>query len=187
MLGNTHPYILLYASIAVSAVILVCVYLLSKNNVKAGLYSFFARNIFTVGLIMLVLSVLFQTVYQINHYFKDDLKLLRVPLTTKKTGIFKTPYEFAVNAKKTVTGSRSAELITDMNINRGGGATAYHSLAYFLYPIDIKVRPAYEPVDTCIMFYKKNAVKYVPEGFYPVYRSGDMGVVAIRKEKPCRF
>ncbi len=73
----------------------------------------------------------------------------------------------------------SAEFVTDMDISHDPGMLEHRSLAFFLYPVDI--RNIYDANrDAWIAYQKKNAAETVPEGYQIIYQYDERNLIAVK-------
>ncbi len=89
--------------------------------------------------------------------------------------------DFAQKTKLLAPGPRNAKFITDWDLNKSPFMFYHRVLAYFLYPIDIRnVRK--EPIDTIVVFNKKNPLEVVPDNFEVLKVLGKKGLIAVKKD-----
>lgn len=82
--------------------------------------------------------------------------------------------------KNLVSGRHKAIFTTDLDITQDPGMILHRSLAFYLYPIDIRGIHQDEP-DLWIAFDKREAVKYLPEGYTVIGILNDRNLIAKKK------
>lgn len=115
-------------------------------------------------------------------FFKKEFKNFSGKSTEKNyTRIFKPIYLLPKYTRFRLPGYHRAKFITDMNIKKDPGALLYRALAHFLYPVDIRNIRSNEPFDTVLIFFKKDAVSHIPDGYQLQYAFNDENVIATRE------
>jgi len=79
-----------------------------------------------------------------------------------------------------VSGSHKAIFETDLDINNDPGMIIHRSLAYYLYPIDIRGIHRGEP-DLWIAFNKNEAIKHIPDGYKVLGILNNQNIIAIKE------
>jgi len=119
-------------------------------------------------------------------YLPGDLLNTRYDLSLdqKKQDIFGYPYQFAKKCTALVSTPHAAKLITDRETNESEFMIIQRILSYFLYPkIDLRVSPAYKPIEAYVIYEKKDPLTHVPPDYEIVYFDKKyQNILAIKKD-----
>ncbi|MBF0505063.1 MAG: hypothetical protein HQL14_08185 [Candidatus Omnitrophica bacterium] len=99
----------------------------------------------------------------------------------KRARLFGEPYVFSLQATHLLPGRHSARLVTDINLQEGDGWGINDRLAYYLYPIDIRIHSGTGKEDVLIYFHKDKAVQFLPKDYKIIFKPSDIDLVAARK------
>ena len=130
-------------------------------------------------------AYIFVTMAQTISFFRFTKKELRIfswkSTDEKYAKALKHIYLLPKYTKAHLPGLHRAKFISDLDIKKNPEALVHRMLAYFLYPVDIRGIHGDEPFDTVLIFFKKNAVNYIPEGYQLHHTFNDENIIAIRK------
>ena len=91
----------------------------------------------------------------------------------KKLMLFGPLYRFSLSSQKALSGKHQGILITDLDLNKDSNMTNQRILSYFLYP-NISLRFNNQaPMDSLILFSKKNPLRHIPENYKILISSED--------------
>ncbi|VAX37503.1 hypothetical protein MNBD_UNCLBAC01-559 [hydrothermal vent metagenome] len=141
------------------------------------------KKIFFVGISLFFIYFSIQSYYYVYDFLRKDVLVSLLSSQEKKKIIFGSPFEFSRLCKSVLKGRHSAKLITDIDLSSSEGMFRHRQLSYFLFPIDIRVKPQYQPIDTYVAFYKKNAAEYIPDGFKIIFERGDNFLLAVKERR----
>ncbi len=135
--------------LSIISIIFIC----TKNKPEA------LKKIFVTGIIFLtILTLINSTAFMRSILYFHLPQLFKSPEETKKI-LFGWTYSFAKDAKEKWPGYHRVELQSDLDFSLPEPMTIHRQLAYFLYPIDIRVHPKDRPTEG-ILFLEK---KVIPE------------------------
>jgi hypothetical protein len=137
----------------------------------------------SLGLIMVGAVLILQTSQQMllfKYMVHKDRGRTREELIEY---IFEDTYRFAKYCKSILPGYHTADFFSDLNQDPPRDAmTAQRRLAYFLYPqIDVRVSRQ-QPRDCLVLFYVKDAQKYVPPDYEIIGSYKKICHLAVRKD-----
>jgi hypothetical protein len=89
-------------------------------------------------------------------------------------------YHFANMARRSLPGKHKAQFITGMDISKDPGMAKKRVLRYFLYPIQISTAGESEENDCVLIFSKKDALQYVPEGYKVIEIFDEDSLIAVK-------
>lgn len=174
--------VFLYAAIVISTTILW----LSNRLIHSINPKLFGPNNLKNSLLMSALTVLFfllmiQTI-SISKAWKKNIQRF-----SKKTEIeqfhgtkLQQSLIMADFCNKLTSGPHKAIFETDLDTTRDPGMMLHRSLAYYLYPIDIRGIHQGNP-DLWIAFNKNEAIKYVPDGYKILGILDNRNMIAIKE------
>ena len=176
-INGIHINIFSYLGILIAIVLIGLVRRRSGAPLKMGLLK---RDIFRVILAFYFLMIGFQTIGQ-GIYFKDMRKRYKgKTYHEKKVETFGKIYIYSLNSRRLLPGRHQGKLITDMDISRDPGMINHRSLAYLLYPIDIR-RVRGDGEDCLVVFNKKDAMASVSEEYEIIQTFGPYDLLARKK------
>lgn len=181
-IAGVHSYFYIYITMICS---IASIYLLKLISplIKRKLKS--KSVIIPVTSIAIILTISLQTISHVDYFAEEIHFYSNKTLEEKYMDIypFVSPFQYADNTNKYLTGKHHAQLITDLDMTKDPGMLIYRALAYFLYPIDIRV-DLESPKDCLIVFHKKDAIKSVPEDYEILARVGEKYLLAKKKAFP---
>lgn len=129
-----------------------------------------------VTMVSMIGFVLFATTQQIHRYeyFRNEETCFRAKtLDEKSLLLFGEIYEFSKACQKILPGRHQGELMTDLDLSKDPYMAWSRLLAYHLYPqVSLRLKNQ-SPKDCLILFYKKDALKYIPEDYKVLIASKD--------------
>ncbi len=176
-LGGLHAYSYFYFLIWLSIVIIRFV------RIKFHLQSIpFYRFVVVTTFLVYFLLMAFQTVNQLKNFIQEWDVFHERSKEERKLIIFGDIYTFAKYCQKLLPGYHRSELITDLDTSRDPGMYMHRALAYHLYPIDIRSVHADEPMDSVVIYHKKGARDFVPDGFAIKGIFNEYNILAVKKD-----
>lgn len=126
-------------------------------------------------LITMALQTIGQTYYFIHEFQWIDGKKIadRYPRGLKEI------VDFAGFCKQKLPGKHSCQLITDLDMSRDPGMFFHRTLAYHLYPINIRGIHSI-PSDCIIVFVAANALSRIPKGYSVIGKWRSENLLAIK-------
>ncbi len=179
--NNFYVFVYLAFLIVVPSVHLIRRFHNHKMHSKAS--GILTTALFTAFALFYLLSVL-QTISQIDNA-RAEFKIFTNKSNDEKNIAIagKKLYGFVQYCRKILPGVHNAQFLTDMDLSNDPGMITQRMLAYYLYPIDIRnVRN--DPLDSLIVFAKKDAVANVPDDFRIIGVFDQSSVIAIKKVDP---
>jgi len=89
------------------------------------------------------------------------------------------PFRIASFYKSQIQGPLNTAFTTDLDLSKDPGMLMHRSLAFYLYPIDIRqIRNG--KTDSWIAFEKENAAQFVPEGYTIAVQYDPKNLIAVR-------
>lgn len=127
----------------------------------------------------LLITMVLQTIGQ-TYYFTHEFQWIDgKKIADRYPGALKEIVDFAGFCKKKWPGKHSCQLITDLDMSRDPGMFFHRTLAYHLYPIDIRdIRRS--PADCAIVFIAENPLSRVPKGYDVIGSWGKKNLLAIK-------
>ncbi len=126
-----------------------------------------------------LIIITLQTIGQ-TYYFTHEFQWINGGKTTDRyPRALKEIVDFAGFCKQKLPGKHSCQLITDLDISHDPGMFFHRTLAYHLYPIDIRDIHR-SPADCAIVFIAQDPRSRVPEGYDVVGSWGEKGLLAIK-------
>jgi len=127
----------------------------------------------------LLITMTLQTIGQTYYFIREFQSIGGKRTVDRYPGALKEIVDFAGFCKQRLPGIHSCELISDLDMSRDPGMFLHRTLAYHLYPIDIRdIRSV--PSDCVIVFAAANALSRVPEGYGVVGIWGPKNLLAIK-------
>ncbi len=169
-LNNNYFYI--YQIVLLSV---IAVYILKKSGWRKNLPSMLSGVLTGTLLITMALQTTGQTYYFIREFRRIDGK----KTADRYPGALKKIVDFAGFCKQKLPGKHSCQLITDLDMSRDPGMFFHRTLAYHLYPIDIRdIRRS--PADCAIVFIAQNPQSRVPKDYDVIESWGEKSLLAIK-------
>ncbi len=127
----------------------------------------------------LLITMALQTIGQTYYFIHKFQSVGGKKAVDRYPGALKGTVDFAGFCKQRLPGSHNCELISDLDTYRDPGMFLHRTLAYHLYPIDIRdIRSA--PSDCVIVFATADALSRVPKGYGVVGTWGPENLLAIK-------
>ncbi len=131
-----------------------------------------------LGIFLVILTGQLSGLSKKWSYYLDNYTVKSEAERLKLTSI-RQSLEMAEFCKQLLPGPHKADFVTDMDMDHGPNMLLHRSLAFHLYPIDIRdVRQ--QRSDSWIAFNKANARAHIPEGFELLGALNDENVIAVR-------
>jgi hypothetical protein len=126
-----------------------------------------------------LIIVALQTIGQ-TYYFIREFQWINGKKTADRyPGALKEIVNFAEFCKQKLPGKYSCQLITDFDMSRDPGMFFHRTLAYHLYPIDIRdIRRS--PANCAIVFIAQNPRSRVPKSYDVIGSWGEKSLLAIK-------
>lgn len=124
------------------------------------------------------ITKIFQGEYKAFHGLQEEQK--KFSLYKQYHPLMGHSYQFAQNCTKHLPGQHYGQLISPLDVRRDRDLTFYTILAYYLYPIDIKVDKKH-PRDCFIVFLEKNPRLKLPEGAKVIFTYNQSSLLAIKE------
>jgi hypothetical protein len=138
-----------------------------------------------ITLVCMLGFVLFASVQQIHRHEHSVSEAARFHGKTpheKKLLMFGKIYELSQLCKKILPGRHQGEIITDLDRSKDPYMLWFRLLDYLLYP-EISLRFKNQtPKDCLILFYKENALRYIPKDYKVLIGSEDNHFILAIKE-----
>ena len=178
--ANINSYFYIYAILILSV---MSIYLLRliRPSLRNGLKS--EPVLLKTTLLIVILTIGLQTLNQVNYFVSEIRTFSGKPLEQRYGFLLQVPFLYAQEAHEHLPSRHYSELITDLDMTKDPGMLIHRALAYFLYPIDIRV-DLESPKDCLIVFHKKDAIKSVPEDYEILARVGEKYLLAKKKAFP---
>jgi hypothetical protein len=100
----------------------------------------------------------------------------------KYSEILKAIYFLPKQTKALLPGYHKAILITDLDLTKDPGMLYHRQLAYFLYPIDIRDIHRHEIPDLILIFFKRDAISHIPNGYTPYHIFNTENLIAVKQK-----
>lgn len=127
----------------------------------------------------LLVTVSLQTIGQTYYFVRESQWYSKKAPANRYPGALKEIVEFAGFCKEKLPGNHSCQFISDLNLSNDPGMFFHRTLAYHLYPIDIRdIRR--DPIDCAIVFVAANPRTRVPEGYDIIGIWGPESLLAIK-------
>lgn len=183
-IAGTNAYALMYFIFFLSLLPLHLIRRLCGKRRDAQVDSpIFATALHTTFALFCLLAAL-QTISQIN-YARVEFRTFAGKSGDEKNAAIagEKLYSFIQYCRKILPGAHNARFLMDMDLSNDPGMITHRMLAYYLYPIDIRgVRSG--PIDSLIIFAKKDAVAGVPDDFKIIGTFDPSSVIAVKKGAP---
>lgn len=177
---SNNNYFYIYQIVLLS---IIAVYILKKSiwrrQQALNLPSLLSGVLTGTLLIIMALQTIGQT-----HYFIREFRRINGKKTADRyPGALKKIVDFAGFCKQKLPGKHSCQLITDLDMSRDPGMFFHRTLAYHLYPIDIRdIRRS--PADCAIVFIAQNPQSRVPKDYNVIESWGKKSLLAIKGSPP---
>lgn len=134
------------------------------------------QPLYSVGLIFALLISGLQILAHSEQY-----KLYRQKSLEEKIAIrFKNSYQFARYCQRNFPGKHWGIPITDMDTTQSHGMLTFAAIAYYLYPIDIRIDKGH-PKDCLIIFAKDDPLTQVADGYVAMPPFDKKSLIAIKQ------
>ena len=168
---HTPLYLIIYIGLLL---FLILIQLCSSCKILKGS----TKNMIITGLFFYFFIIIsFQTTNQFFYFAKDIKNNQNKNLPNRLAKPERTIYFFAESVKHTLPQKSSAELITDMDINKEPGMYYHRLLSYYLYPVDIR-RIRKQPLDYLILFEKNDAPQHVLRNYKTLVQLSPTSLIA---------
>lgn len=169
-----------------AALLLYLLILFSLEKFSAGQKKILRQKSYPpwlVGIVAIVfLSAGWEGISRARFFLKVDLPLFGESCAAQYKNEYPDAYQYA-EAVKAHLPERYAEaqLISDIDFSDGPGMRIHRSLAYFLYPINIRFHLSERYPEVLLFFRKDNALSHVPPGYRVAAIFGPANLVAVRQ------
>ncbi|MBU2541564.1 MAG: hypothetical protein KJ593_06655 [Candidatus Omnitrophica bacterium] len=182
LINDRHPYFYLYLIISFSSLIAILANFRFKNCKRKDkeLLGSYLNRPFIIAMIVFISTISVQSIHNINNFLSKDIRFRSMSSFEKRYFLFGSVYAFAMQCRRYLPGMHVAEFDTDLKLDRDPGMTTQRRLAYFLYPIDIRVHPPHKAVDVHVFYQKDNAGAFVPEGEIIRYKLDEESLLSSR-------
>lgn len=127
----------------------------------------------------LLITMALQTTGQTYYFIREFRRIDGKKTADRYPGALREIVDFAGFCKQKLPGKHSCQLITDLDMSRDPGMFFHRTLAYHLYPIDIRdIRRS--PADCAIVFIAQNPQSRVPKDYDVIESWGEKSLLAIK-------
>ena len=176
-IAGVNTYIYFYIGYAGS---LVGTYLLNiLITKKSSLYS--RLSFLRTASVLFIVALCLQIVSHFSYFKKEISTFHNAPIQKKIVTRFENSYNFAQYCKTYLSGKHYGEPITDSDIASTKGMLTFFGVAYYLYPIDIRIDRT-RPKDCLVIFLKKKPLDIIPDNFAAMDKYDHSSLIAIKRK-----
>lgn len=140
------------------------------------------KALILVAAVITFLSLgIFQGVHHVKTFAGEFKKFHGTTQEQRIASYFKNSYAYARYCQKHVPGKHWGRVVTGTNIKEAEAMLTFFAVAYYLYPIDIRIDVQHPP-DCLVIFLKKNPLESVPADYRAFEPYDERSLIAIRKD-----